>query len=130
MTLTAEGMYAEPIARLCWENNRSLQIRDGEDLPDLPWDAAPWYRKKILIMLVLAILRGTVKDAGEAHEFWRSEMLEKGWQWGERKDYERQVHPFLRPWNELTGRQQLAQKLNFLIVKEIAASEPAVILQE
>lgn len=130
MTLTAEGMYAEPIARLCWENNRSLQIRDEEELPDLPWDAAPWYRKKILIFLVLLILKGKIEDAEDAHEYWRSSMLEKGWDWGEQKDYERQIHPYLRPWDELTPRQQLAQRINYLAVREIAASEPAVILQE
>lgn len=130
MTPDGEVTEAEKVARICWETNRGLQARDGEELPDPPWDAAPWYRKKALIYLVIQIQDGEITEPGAAHDFWTSYMSDKGWEFGERKDYETQKHPSLRPWDELTPRQQLAQRLNIQIVRLIAASEGAATLQE
>jgi hypothetical protein len=129
MTPNGDVAEAEKIARICWEMNRGLQARDGEELPDPPWDAAPWYRKKALIYLVIKIQEGEITDPGDAHAFWCSYMTDKGWSFGERKDYELQTHPSLRLWEELTPRQQLAQRLSIQIVQLIAASEETATLQ-
>lgn len=115
---------AESIARVVWEANRQLQIADGEDWPDEPWDAAPEWRKNITTGTVSLVRSGIVANAGQAHEFWKHSMEIMEWEWSHEKNQARKQHPSLIPWEELTPRAQLGQRLLVLITREMMEAEP------
>lgn len=118
---------AEAVARVCWEANRQLQIADGEVYFDEPWDAAPEWRKKITVGTVTLVQSGIITGPGEAHEHWAHSMRLMEWKWGADKDPERRLHPSLVPWEELTPRGQLGQRLLFMITTEIAQADSVVL---
>jgi hypothetical protein len=120
-------MEAERIARVAWEANRQLQIADGEDWPDEPWDAAPSERKQLCIATVSLVLEGGVTEPGMTHQFWRVGMEADGWVGGAEKDLGRKQHPSLVPWEELTPRAQLGQRLLVNIAREMAAVDQVVL---
>lgn len=120
----------ENIARICWETNRALQVRDMEELPEPPWDAAPHTRKKALMFLVTQVLEGAVLSPEEAHNCWWGYLADKRWEYARVKDFGERKHPSLRPWAELTPREQLAQRLNMHIIHEIVNSETPATIQE
>jgi hypothetical protein len=115
----ARMLALEGVARVCWEANRALQVRDGEIFPDEPWDAAPEWRRNAVMSIVDGIFRGNIKDAEQAHNHWWTWMATRQWECGDMKDPELRVHPSLRPWKDLTPRQQLAQRLNIHICQEV-----------
>jgi hypothetical protein len=117
----------EGIARIAWGANLALQVRDGEELPDEPWDAAPRVRRKACMFTVWQIMIGRAATPEQAHDAWTEYLTSRGWEYGEVKDPGERKHPSLRPWNELTARQQLAQRLNVHIVHEIMQSQETVV---
>jgi hypothetical protein len=116
-------MKAERIARVVWEANRQLQVADGEEWADEPWDAAPSERKALCAGAVSLVLQGGVTEPGVTHEYWVAGMVADRWEWGPDKDLTRKQHPSLIPWRELTPRAQLGQRLLVLITQEMAAVE-------
>jgi hypothetical protein len=118
-----EFLWAAEVARIVWEANRAIQVRDGEEVPDVPWDAAEWHRKKAVIFGVMKMRDGSIRGAQEAHVFWWEYMSSKGWEWGEVKDPGMRRHPLLKEWGELTSREQLAQRASWEIVQLVMASE-------
>ena len=115
----AEVTAARGIARVAWEANRALQAEDGDVYIDEPWDAAPEWRQQLCTATVGAVRAGLVQTAGQAHEFWMTQMVMEGWRWGAEKDPERKRHPSLVPWADLSPRMQLGQRLLFLITQEM-----------
>jgi hypothetical protein len=113
---------AEGIARIAWEANRALQIADDEDWPDEPWDGAPEWRKNITVGTVV-LVRGGYISAEQAHEHWAHSMKLMGWTWSHEKNLERKKHPSLVPWDELTPRAQLGQRLLVLITQQVMLTE-------
>jgi hypothetical protein len=120
-------MEAERVARVAWEANRQLQVADGEDWADEPWDSAPPERRALCIGAVSLVLQGGVTSPGVTHEYWAAGMAMDGWVWGPDKDLVRKQHPSLVPWAELTPRAQLGQRLLVLIAREMAAADQVVL---
>lgn len=109
----------ENIARIAWETNRTLQIADGENWPDEPWDSAPAERRQLCIGAVSLVCEGGVTDPAITHDYWSSGMLLDGWAWSHEKDLKRKKHPSLIPWEELTPRAQLGQRFLVFIATEM-----------
>lgn len=122
-----EKENAESIARVVWEANRQLQIADGEDWPDEPWDAAPDERKALCIGTVNMVCAGGVRSPAVTHEFWAAGMILDGWRWSHEKRPEQRTHPSLIPWKELSPRAQLGQRLLVLIASEMMQAEADVL---
>jgi RyR domain-containing protein len=106
-----EGNPYTDIARVCWSTNLALQVVDGEAVPDVPWDAAPDWRRRLCTQAVELVDCGNILTAQEAHERWRGEMLRAGWRPGQHKNPEDRLHPSLVPWQQLSPRQRLGQEL-------------------
>ena len=50
--------------------------------------------------------------ASMAHDAWRAEKEKQGWTYGRHKSNEKQTHPFMKPFNELTKWQQIGNNLS------------------
>lgn len=116
---------AENIARIVWETNRQLQIADGEDWPDVPWDSAPEERKNLCRGTVELVCDGSITSPQVAHEHWTVGMAIDGWIWSHEKDLQSKHHPSLIPWNELTPRAQLGQRFLVFITTEMMRATEA-----
>jgi hypothetical protein len=120
-----ETAECESIARVVWEANRTLQIADGEEWPDVPWDSASDERRGLCLDVVKMVCARVVQDPATAHEMWATGMALDGWVWDHEKDLERKTHPSLVPWNQLTPRGQLGQRFLVFIATEMTRAEGA-----
>ena len=40
------------------------------------------------------------------HDSWMAKKVEQGWKYGEKRNDEKKIHPLLKPWDELPGKDR------------------------
>lgn len=109
---------AQMIAELCHEANRAIQRQLGEQV-NFPWENTSPDLRASALDGVQKILDGTIKTPEESHANWVIYKREQGWVYGEAKDFAKQEHPQLVPYEALPVEQQIKDAVFWAIVKAL-----------
>jgi len=107
------------IAEIAHETNRTYCQTLG-DYSQVGWDFCEQWQRLSALDGVRAIERGIVTRPEESHENWWKHKEDEGWEYGEKKNYNKALgaltHPCMVPFNELPIEQQTKDHLFFAIV--------------
>lgn len=115
-----EKQEIELCARAAHEMNRSFCALQG-DTSHKSWDDTPEDLKQTARLSVVNIVEFE-HNAEKTHEAWINDKIARGWQHGEKKDYDKKTHPCLVPWSALPFDQQTKDKLWVTVAKEFMAA--------
>jgi hypothetical protein len=103
-------MDVSEIARTCHEVNR-IYCQSLGDYSQPNWNAAPEWQQLSAMQGVEFHLDNP--DAGDeaSHENWCREKFDDGWEYGEKKDPLKKLHPCLVPFDELPPEQQKKDRI-------------------
>lgn len=94
----------EQVARVCHEATRALQYILGDPAPAEPWDAERMDIRNTAIEGVRKARNGLTPR--QLHDAWVDYRKERGWKYGERKDYVEKTHPDLVPYDQLPQQEK------------------------
>lgn len=113
-------MRTEDIARICYETIRAYRLVLHEEA-EPSWDKAPKSVRDANIMGVLYNLNHPGISSKQSHEEWVRAMQSTGWKYGPLKNSEKQEHPCLVPYEQLSDEQK---KKDALFIAVVHALEP------
>jgi len=106
----------EQIAEICHEVNRAYCQANG-DYTHNSWRLS----RKELKDSVISGVETHVKNPGftpeQSHESWLKFKEERGWVFGEVKDFDKKTHPCMRPYRELPLDQRVKDEMFTAIVE-------------
>lgn len=104
------------IAKLCHEVNKAYCESIGDDSQP-SWKDAPKWQRESAENGVKFHLANPDSTPEKSHENWYKEKEVNGWEYGEKKDIEKKLHPCMVPYSELPKEQQFKDKLFVTIVE-------------
>lgn len=112
------GMRAEDIARVAHEVNRAYCKSIGDD-SQVEWEQAPQWQRDSAINGVLYRLNHPHATPADMHASWMAQKVEEGWQWGDKKDVEKKLHPCMVPYDQLPLEQRTKDYLFGAVVEAL-----------
>lgn len=105
----------DKIAIMCYEANKTwLELHGDASLPE--WaDVPKWHKESIQKGIEYKIGNPTA-SAGKMHNVWMEYRISHGWEYGEKLDEVKKLHPNLVPFNDLSDMEQKKQILFSAIV--------------
>lgn len=100
-------LSAQDISIIAYDAMRSYAaLARNEEKPD--WDNVSAEKQEVLEICAKRILEHPSSYSPErAHEDWMTQMLVRGWSWGERANEEKKQHPAMLPFRELKPVEQI-----------------------
>ncbi len=109
----------EQIAKVCHEANRAYYQSIG-DYSQPTWEDALDWQKESAINSVKYHMENPNSKPEDSHNSWLKEKKENGWKYGKVKDPEKKEHPCFVPYEELSEKQKVKDKLFINIVRSIS----------
>lgn len=111
-------LFAEQIARVCYETNRAYCMATG-DHSLVPWDSAPGWHHQSSIDGVEALLANPEMTPEDQHAAWLAAKKKQGWKHGPAKIPEKLEHPCMLPYADLPSKQQAKNGLFQAVVRAL-----------
>jgi hypothetical protein len=117
------AVLIEDAAMVAHEANRAYCLLAG-DTSHRPWPETPEQIRASVRDGVRGILADPSTSPESSHERWLAYKVAEGWVYGPVKDYERKLHPCLRPYAELSEHHRRKDVLFRSVVLALVTQHP------
>ena len=106
----------EQIAEICHEANRAYCQVNG-DYTHNPWGLSQQEVKDSAISGVETHIKNPGITPEQSHESWLKFKEERGWTYGDVKDFDKKTHPCMKPYKALPQDQRVKDEIFTAIVE-------------
>jgi len=111
-------MDAKKIAEVCHEVNRAYCEAIGDSL-QRHWSSAEGEEHQSKLIAGVEYALSADRTPVEMHQVWFDNMVDAGWNYGEKMDMEKKTHPCMLPYDELSLEQRVKDHLFLAIVRAL-----------